>query len=531
MDIKEGIKATLKNTLKTVSKFLRIKLVAIILVIIILLGGCLLILDEIVVSAASEGIQGSLSEGTKIEGNQIVIEDSVYDEILNKLKEQGLDPASLYLDPSQGYIQKYVQAEAVTSYPKMGTEGMQGIINFIRRDTNAAEGDAGTLMTYMGYDEFNNIVNQQTANAFQQIKNCFTLDTTTMDALVATYTSISGSENSYSIAIQRIPYKNQVAKYTMPFEFLISLLQVSRNPEFVVSLADMVINNSKINYTIQDCFSKITTTEVYTYDEITYQPQYEGNTLTGVTTTTSSKTETTSSVTREINSILPYISEVDTWIVNVKQYYDKSVTDVNNSQTQELEDEQISSTVYRRNRKITTTETGQTIKYISGVSVSGETPEIVQSSQSNFNTNVNAVGKVAKMINWAEQQVGKTQYTGNGGTAIASNRCAQFVSNCYWAGGFTYLGGNANAMYRLGTHYSISRNSNGSINYSDIPLGACLVSLKGSYGHVAIYVGDGYIIEAGVSPIRKIQIDKAWKADSYAYWALRKRVRRVYEFR
>lgn len=525
------VKGEIKKVLGVISKIIKSKIILITILIVILLGGCLLILDEIVVSAASEGIQSSLSQNTTIENNQIVIQDTVYDDILNKLKEQGLDPYSLYLDPSQGYIQKYVQAEAVTSYPKMGTEGMQGIINFIRRDADATEGDAGTLMTYMPYEEFNNIVSQQTESAFQQIKNCFSLDMTTMEALVATYTSISGTENSYNIAVQRIAYKNQVAKYTMPFEFLISLLQVSRNPEFVVSLADMVINNSKINYTIQDCVSNIKTTEIYTYDEVTYEPEYEGNTLVAVNTTTTSKTETNKDVTTVVNSILPYISQVDTWIVNVDQYYDKSVTDVNNSQVQELEDEQVSTTVQRKNRKITTTETGKTIKYISSVSVSGETPEVVQSSEANFNTNVDAVGKVAKMMNWAEGQVGKTQYTGMGGIAIANCQCARFVSNCYWAAGFKYLGGNANAMTNLGTHYSINRKADGTIDYSDIPLGACLVSLKGTYGHVAIYVGDGYIIEAGVSPIRKIQIDKAWKADSYAYWALRKRVRRIYGIR
>jgi len=150
--------------------------------------------------------------------------------------------------------------------------------------------------------------------------------------------------------------------------------------------------------------------------------------------------------------------------------------------------------------------------------------EKVGISISKNTTTVRAVGKVAKMIEWAEAQVGKSQYIHRtGGIMLAKGYCAAFVSNCYYRGGFTYLGGNAKSMGNLGTKHSITR-VGGKIKYDEIPLCACLVSEKGAYGHVAIYVGNGYVIEAGVTPIRKISIDKAWKSSSYKYWALGKQL-------
>ena len=143
-----------------------------------------------------------------------------------------------------------------------------------------------------------------------------------------------------------------------------------------------------------------------------------------------------------------------------------------------------------------------------------------------------AYGKIKTMINWAEKQVGKTYYLGgqDGRTSMpAKGYCAGFVSSCYQHAGFGYLGGNANSMNNLGKKHSIKKKKNGKIDWSEIPIGACIIANRGSssaagqtYGHVVLYVGNGQVIEAGVSPIRKVSIDRAaaGTTNGFDYWAM-----------
>ena len=119
-----------------------------------------------------------------------------------------------------------------------------------------------------------------------------------------------------------------------------------------------------------------------------------------------------------------------------------------------------------------------------------------------------------KIVAWAEAQVGKNEFYNSchGATQVSKNYCAAFVKCAYYEAGLGYCDGNAKDIPHPN---QIKFNSDGTVNYSDIPVGAVIVS-KGvpvggvDYGHVCLYVGNGYVIEAGGSTIQKKPIDESF---------------------
>lgn len=122
-----------------------------------------------------------------------------------------------------------------------------------------------------------------------------------------------------------------------------------------------------------------------------------------------------------------------------------------------------------------------------------------------------------RMVEWAEQQVGKSSYASpRGGSQISKGYCAAFVHNAYAAVGIAPAGGNGiDCPHPNPMPY----NADGTVNWSQIPVGACIVSTSSSvYGHVALYVGNGYVIEGGANTIAKNHIDHSWGTGRYVGW-------------
>ncbi|MBQ3407921.1 MAG: C39 family peptidase [Clostridia bacterium] len=119
-----------------------------------------------------------------------------------------------------------------------------------------------------------------------------------------------------------------------------------------------------------------------------------------------------------------------------------------------------------------------------------------------------------KIVAWAEAQVGKSSFYNSyqSKSQVSTNYCAAFVECAYYEAGLGYYGGNA---MDLPHPNQIQFNDDGTVNYSKIPVGAILVS-KGvpvdgvEYGHVCLYVGNGYVIEAGGSTIQKKPVDDSF---------------------
>ena len=125
---------------------------------------------------------------------------------------------------------------------------------------------------------------------------------------------------------------------------------------------------------------------------------------------------------------------------------------------------------------------------------------------------------INNMITWAFSQLGKSSYYSRyrGGYVQSDGYCAAFVKNAYYEAGLGYIAGNA---IDLPHQNAIQYDSVGKVNYSSIPVGACIVSRgSSSYGHVALYIGNGYVIEAGGSKIVKNKIDSSYGKGKFLGW-------------
>lgn len=102
--------------------------------------------------------------------------------------------------------------------------------------------------------------------------------TTTYYAKVATWNEVTDrvesddpdvenySTTTYNMTTTKINYQELVSAYTMPFDYLWDLLVVSKDQDFVLDLADLVLD-SEIEITVHDNLSINTNVNVYTYTE------------------------------------------------------------------------------------------------------------------------------------------------------------------------------------------------------------------------------------------------------------------------
>lgn len=188
-----------------------------------------------------------------------------------------------YLDKPEE-LEKLMNAEIITQYPKIGSGNLDGIVEFERHKTDGTS----KMLKFIDYNTFNSYINSQNSD----ILNYFTLNdnkevliaiinkkteeltTNDTDVVISEYTSAltdsdKKSDNTYKkeeyiITTQKINYKNYVEKYTMPFQYLWALLVISEDKDFVLDLADLV-ENSKIVISIYDNIKTIVDKNTYTY--------------------------------------------------------------------------------------------------------------------------------------------------------------------------------------------------------------------------------------------------------------------------
>lgn len=146
-------------------------------------------------------------------------------------------------------------------------------------------------MTYMKYDEFqetlqkvnqNNIYNyNEERSLIKTLREHFTIDSNTGELVIAKikstitkesevridentsllgkwfdkisewWQSATSTKEVYEITEERLDYKQLISKYTMPYEFLIQLCEITQNPEFVYHVA-LLARNTKIVLVVQD---------------------------------------------------------------------------------------------------------------------------------------------------------------------------------------------------------------------------------------------------------------------------------------
>lgn len=214
-------------------------------------------------------------------------------DLINKeLEESHIDKKELYLGNSfqaDLYLYKYMSASLGTQLPyiKDSTasrvtdiaarllipgvdawesmkdifgEEVQGIVK-IKRQT----GNSTKELTYKKHDDLLKLIEDNDESALKY----FSLDEEWMlcvakSSKTTTKNTDGTSETKITLEETKMPYQTIISPYTVPFEFFVTLQQLSQNAEYVSAVADLV-QGGEIELTIFDTTQVVTTEYTYRY--------------------------------------------------------------------------------------------------------------------------------------------------------------------------------------------------------------------------------------------------------------------------
>ena len=347
--IVDEAKRQISNKMKEVATKIWAKAVAFIiahlpaiLIVLAIIAGCILLcslfddfLDGEVTETIDEVTYQSINEYCTIDESGVHFNKEKFITTLSdKLKEEnGINLNDLglgeiiedangneYLNPDSKaakYLYKYMGASLSSELPYIegSDEETKGTIKIKRKqNTEAIE------LTYIGYQKLQDMINSDDRSVKEQSLRYFSLDPS-WNLCVTKWkkTSENGQEKSYEIYEVKIPYRRMVSQYTVPFLFLIDLQLISLNANYVDAVADLVKDQSFIDFTIFDSVTTDETTYTYKATRHTRKKHEEttGNTITTSYTETTEEEGPDVTVTKvEIDSIKASVTKAKTWIID-----------------------------------------------------------------------------------------------------------------------------------------------------------------------------------------------------------------------
>jgi len=295
-------------------------------------------------------------------------EKNEYDEEEEEKTKQSIEDWFKVKDFKE-YFVKMIRAEIASTYPKLGNyigkEGSednqgnkkdndgdyvaQGIVQIHRQKMNEdGTVEAEQELTYLPRESED--PNEKTLKGLiaandPEALNHFSFDEKTGLIYYVTYrrvvVTVDGVEDpersSYTLNEQSASYKTLTAMCSMPYDFLFALLQTSENPEYIMAVADLLLDKSTVILMIQDQLNISEFTEINRQVEKTEKTQLTGHEETyryGNTVQTSTywshgetvatysfpagDTETVVSTTYE-NTANIYIKKAETWCMDFEQ--------------------------------------------------------------------------------------------------------------------------------------------------------------------------------------------------------------------
>ena len=277
-------------------------------------------------------------------------------------------------------LQRILDAELITQYPKidgLSADKLNGIVEFIRYTTDPdTQVETETTLKWISEEQFAEKMAKYEENGNTDILNYFTLDgdgnikiatwkretgefysndTTfqtdrekirggvTPSEITSKYdtrysvtansmNSIEASYVTYTIQEQTINYKMLIQKYTLPFEYIWSLLVITESDEVALDLAELAYN-SQIQIGIYDNINKVVNTNTETYREEFREKSetYKDGELSsrdpsdGGWNTKGYDYEIRNTVTTYTNTIQCEVKYANTWIVEVSTEYANTV--------------------------------------------------------------------------------------------------------------------------------------------------------------------------------------------------------------
>jgi predicted MPP superfamily phosphohydrolase len=216
-----------------------------------------------------------------------------------------------------------------------------GTISERYSNTDSDDGTAIDL-TYIGYEKFQQMLQSTDNSVKDNIMKYFSIDES-WNLCIAKYykQTIDGTLTEYTITEVKIPYRNLVSQYTVPFMFLIDLQLITNNATYVEAVSELMTKQSEIVFTI---FDNVTTFEdTYTYSATRNSKSLVGTPASGWEIAaglaegqhyeTSSSDITEQTITRtETDNIIANVTSANTWIVQqTTDYVLQSTTEVNDT--------------------------------------------------------------------------------------------------------------------------------------------------------------------------------------------------------
>lgn len=285
------IKKIVKKAVKTVTKLL-VNL-SIPIFIIVIAGAFAVGILEAVAEAIGEAIEsiGDIFTVNESDG-AIQINDVQIDTIINSIYEADIDPSDLgllgdvnqergisdaeYQEALRKYIREFYEAQVMTetlNYKhKDSTDDVTYGAVYVYRATSDNASENRQNLTYIPYEDMVNYQKDNNAIA----KNYFSVDEEGNLVVAGTTETVvekgeaedklskDSDSESTTVTLRTLDYKTAISQYTTQVNFLIDLVMVSHNPEFVSAVVDL-IKDSRIEITITDKVSKREHVEILKY--------------------------------------------------------------------------------------------------------------------------------------------------------------------------------------------------------------------------------------------------------------------------
>ncbi len=299
---KDELKDTAKNKAKNaITKKLMAIIAAVlpyilIVVIVCLIVGAILAAAQWLIDKITSDKMGELTTNLTVdyctigEKEIIIHKDKAIETINSVLEEYHIDYTDLGLGTDEQVAQEYLCDMLISSVcaelptiPIVFDDGTNltslgtGIIKILRAtpDLNTIDYsvDEGIIeppiraLAYMGYNNFLATLNAEDGGDSSQkavLMDYYSLDSNWNLCIVRP--QIYNETETYTEV--KIPYREVIAQYGMPFNFLINLLQSTSNGNYVKAVADLA-QKGNIEYTIFDSYTVKTDQYTHTYDEYT----------------------------------------------------------------------------------------------------------------------------------------------------------------------------------------------------------------------------------------------------------------------
>lgn len=293
-EVKKRVKKRAKKIIIKLAPII-IKIVVPILIITLVVGGIYAVIDKIVEIGGKLASSAIMFITTGDNGPLAPDPKALIEQINKELEEAGIDKDGLFLGnnlQADVYLYKFMVSALSTQLPYIKNspaktfqditniatgsvvpvidtwntikdtfgEEVQGIVK-IKRQTGNVKKD----LTYKKYESFKELVDNNNTKAL----DCFAIDENWMLCIAKLHKTTTkdpdGTITEENIIEEiKMPYQGLISGYSVPFEFFITLQQISQNAEYVSSVADLV-KNGEIELTIFDSTQIITTEYTYKY--------------------------------------------------------------------------------------------------------------------------------------------------------------------------------------------------------------------------------------------------------------------------